>query len=258
MSVVVGTVAAGIVVVVAVGEGGRWRRRGGGSGVGSEGVVVDRVVSRRVDAPGFTHDGTVRRRPPPLAGRALSVLRPADPLAPSEGMVSFLDAVARGLRSGLGVHAAVRGAATSGGVHADGLTSLVGSLDAGVPLTVSLAQWRGRRPAPEVSLAAAVLGFGVATGGSIARAVDGAAATLREQLALAGEARVLATQARASAVVVGGAPVAFTAVVVLADPRVAAVLFGSWLGACCLVVGGLLEVACVVWMRRLVARAAGR
>ena len=66
------------------------------------------------------------------------------------------------------------------------------------------------------------------------------------------------TQARASALVVGSAPVAFTAIVMLADPRVGGVLFGSLLGLACLVVGGLLEVACVVWMRRLVAGASER
>jgi tight adherence protein B len=244
VSAMVGTVAAGFVVAVAVGEGGRWRLRG--------------FVDRSSDTRGPGGPGAAHRLLASVMPRALALLRPADPSLATQDMVSFLDAVGRGLRSGLGVHAAVRAAVPSSGVHGDGLASLVGSLDAGVPLAAALARWRGRRPSPEVSLAAAVLGFGLATGGSVARAVDGAAATLREQLALVGEARVLATQAKASAVVVGGAPVAFTAVVVLADPRVAAVLFGSWLGLCCLLVGGLLELACVGWMRRLVARAAGR
>lgn len=171
-------------------------------------------------------------------------------------MVAFLDAVGRGLRSGGGLHASLRSAVPMSGVHEVELNRLVGSLDAGVPLSLALARWRGERPSSEVSLAAAVLGFGLATGGSVARAVDGAAATLRERLALAGETRVLATQARASAVVVGGAPLAFMALVVLVDPRVGGVLFGSLVGVVCVVVGLALEVGCVVWMRRLVAQAA--
>ena len=239
MSQVVGMVAAGLVLVAAGAQGG-WQ-----PGTG------DRVVARQ--------PGRVVRRGSALVGcLARSVLLPPDPVASTVDMVAFLDAVARGLRGGAGLHAAVRGAAGSSGVHTGELTGLVGSLDAGVPLSLALARWRERRPTPEVSLATAVLGFGLATGGSVARAVDGAAATLREQLALAGETRVLATQARASALVVGGAPVAFTAVVMLADPRVGGVLFGSLLGLACLVVGGLLEVACVVWMRRLVAGASER
>jgi len=240
MTAVVGTVAAGLVVAVAVGQGASWRRTNGPTG------HVMRV-------PG----GGARAQSMVVTALG-AVLHPPDPTRPVVDMVAFLDAVARGLRGGIGLHASVRGAVSASGVHADTLRGLVGSLDTGVPLSVALARWRGSTPSREVSLAAAVLGFGVATGGSVARAVDGAAATLREHLAIAGESRVLATQARASALVVGGAPVAFTIVVVLADPRVGGVLFGSPVGWCCLVVGGALEVACVVWMRRLVAQAAGR
>lgn len=237
MAAVVGTVAAGLVLVAAVREGGSWRPRS--------------------PSP-VTGDGTRRgvRRAPAAMRRVLAgMLRPPDRAVATTDMVAFLDAVARSLRSGGGVHAAMRSAASHAGVHTQGLAGLIGSIDAGVPLAAALARWRGERPSPEVSLAAAVLGFGLATGGGVARAVDGAAATLRERLALVGETQVLATQARASAVVVGGAPVAFTAVVVLADPRVGGVLFGSLLGLVCLVVGGLLELTCVVWMRRLVAGA---
>jgi tight adherence protein B len=124
-----------------------------------------------------------------------------------------------------------------------------------VTLVESLASWRQRRPTPVVSLATAVLTFGVDTGGSLARAVDGAAATLRERLALQGEVRVLAAQARASALVVVVAPVGFTLVVAIADPRVAAFLLTTAVGWGCLIVGAGLEMACVAWMRSLVARA---
>lgn len=238
MSVVVGTLAAGVVLAVAVGEGRTWRprrtRQQASTSLGARGHSVVATVARRV----------------------ASGVHPRDPGVATTDMVAFLDAVARSLRSGAGLHTALRGSTRVAGVHTDGLAALVGSLDAGVPLAVALGAWRGSQPSPEVSLAAAVLGFGLASGGSVARAVDGAAATLRERLALSGETRVLATQARASAVVVGGAPVAFTAVVVLADPRVAGVLFGSIPGLLCLVVGVVLEVTCVIWMRRLVARAA--
>lgn len=244
MSIVVGTVAAGVLLAVAVGEvrpsrHPSWRPVGG---------VADDT------RPGFA--GLVASRVATVRRAVVALVRPPDPVRGVTDMVAFLDAVARALRGGAGLHAAVRAAVPDCGVHARGLAGLVGSMDAGEPLAVALDRWRGPRPSPEVSLAAAVLGFGIATGGSVARAVDGAAATLRERLALAGETRVLATQARASALVVGGAPVAFTAVVVLADPRVGDVLFGSLLGLACLGAGVLLEVACVAWMRRLVAQAA--
>ena len=170
-------------------------------------------------------------------------------------LVAVLDAVGRAMRSGLGVHAAVRSAAPSGGVHRHDLETVVGDVDCGVPLATALRQWRTRSSTPGVGLAAAVLAFGLHTGASLPRAVDGAAATLRERLALLGEVRVQSSQARASAVVVVGAPVAFTAVVAVADARVPAFLFATPGGWLCVAVGVGLEVGCVRWMRVLMARA---
>jgi tight adherence protein B len=169
-------------------------------------------------------------------------------------MVVVLDAVARALRGGAGVHEALRVSLPGAGVHRRGLGAVVGSVASGRALPDALVAWRRHDPTPEVALATAVLGFGLHTGGSLARAVDGAAATLRERLALLGEVRVLATQARASAVVVGGAPLGFAALVVAADPRVGGVLLTTPVGWACVVTGVGLEVACVLWMRALVRR----
>jgi tight adherence protein B len=170
-------------------------------------------------------------------------------------MVRLLDAVGRALRSGAGVHAALRGAVGVAGMHSPSLREVLGALDQGVPLTEALRRWRQRQPTAPVSLAAAVLSFGLHTGGSVTRAVDSAAATLRERLALYDEVRVLAAQARASALVVGGAPVVFTFLVAASDARVASFLLVTTPGQVCLLVGGGLEVACVAWMRRMVRRA---
>jgi tight adherence protein B len=170
-------------------------------------------------------------------------------------MVQVLDAVARSVRGGSGMHQALRSVTSIAGVHTADLNGVVGQLDGGMTLVEALAGWRRRRRTPVVALATAVLTFGVDTGGSLARAVDGAAATLRERMALQGEVRVLAAQARASALVVGAAPVGFTVVVAVADPRVAGFLLSTPVGWLCLVVGAGLEIGCVVWMRSLVARA---
>lgn len=153
------------------------------------------------------------------------------------------------------MHQALRSVTSIAGVHTADLSGVVGQLDGGMTLVEALAGWRSRRRTPVVGLATAVLTFGVDTGGSLARAVDGAAATLRERMALQGEVRVLAAQARASAVVVGAAPVGFTVVVAVADSRVAGFLLSTPVGWLCLVVGAGLEIGCVVWMRSLVARA---
>jgi len=194
------------------------------------------------------------------AVKCAPVVGPVGPVGPAGSdatadMVQVLDAMARLIRGGAGVHQALRSVVPVAGVHAADLASVVGQLDGGVTLVDALAGWRQRQPTAVVSLTTAVLTFGVDTGGSLARAVDGAAATLRERVALRGEVQVLAAQARASAVVVGAAPVGFMVLVAIADPRVASFLVSTVAGWLCLVVGAGLEIGCVVWMRSLVARA---
>jgi Flp pilus assembly protein TadB len=194
------------------------------------------------------------------AVKCAPVVGPVGPVGPAGSdatadMVQVLDAVARLIRGGAGVHQALRSVVPVGGVHAADLAGVVGQLDGGMTLVDALAGWRRRQPTAVVSLTTAVLTFGVDTGGSLARAVDGAAATLRERVALRGEVQVLAAQARASALVVGAAPVGFMVLVAIADPRVASFLVSTVAGWLCLVVGAGLEIGCVVWMRSLVARA---
>ena len=189
--------------------------------------------------------------------RVLEWLRPAarqreDALT---DMVAVLDAVARSLRAGIGIHQAVGDAAVVAGVHRSAIHRVSHLAGGGVPLGVALDEWRRSHPEPPVALATAVLSFSVHTGAPAARAVDGAAATLRERVVLHGEVRALAAQARASAGVVAIAPLVFTVVVSVGDPRVVAWLVGSPAGWVCLVLGVGAEVACVVWMRSLVARA---
>jgi tight adherence protein C len=70
------------------------------------------------------------------------------------------------------------------------------------------------------------------------------------------EVRALSAQARASAVVIGIAPVAFLLVVAVADPTAIGFLVGSPAGLMCLGSGLGLDALGALWMRRIVARAA--
>jgi tight adherence protein B len=93
-------------------------------------------------------------------------------------------------------------------------------------------------------------------GGSRARAVDRVASRLRDHAAAAREVQALSTQARLSAVVIGGAPVAFAVLGLAGDGEVAHFLLATPAGWAC-VVGGLgLDGAAVLWMRRIVREAA--
>ena len=74
------------------------------------------------------------------------------------------------------------------------------------------------------------------------------AATLRDRRAVAAEVDALAAQARASALVMMGAPVAFAALGLLSDPEVARFLLATPAGLACLVVGLGLDAMAGWWM----------
>jgi tight adherence protein B len=119
----------------------------------------------------------------------------------------------------------------------------------------ALEAWAQARPVAAVRLAVAALCLGAETGGAQARAIDGVAATLRQRLGVAAEARALASQARASAAVMAVAPVAFCALTSATDPRVAAFLLRSPGGIAVLGAGLLLDTAGAVWMARITSTA---
>ena len=70
------------------------------------------------------------------------------------------------------------------------------------------------------------------------------------------EVHALATQARASAGVLGIAPVVFTALVSAIEPGTVRFLTTTPVGLLCLVAGLVLEAAGALWMGRIVAGAA--
>jgi tight adherence protein B len=163
-----------------------------------------------------------------------------------------LDELARSLRSGASLAQAIAhaGAATPGPIG-DDLTRIAAAHDTGMPLSEALLAWPSLRPVPGVRLASSALVLGLGAGGTHARAVDGVAATLREHLAVASEVRAQASQAQASALVIGLAPLAFTALACLADPRTATFLFQTTAGLACVAIGLALDAVGAVWMARV-------
>lgn len=168
-----------------------------------------------------------------------------------------LDAVARSLRSGSSLRQAIDEASGSvGGVLGHDLASLRHALRDGDPLEDALARWAVARPLSGVRLAVAALSLGAETGGASARAVDGVAATLRTNLAIAAEVRALSSQARLSALVIALAPIAFSFLAFTTDASTAAFLLRTPLGLACLVTGLGLDAIGWLWMRRLTASVA--
>jgi tight adherence protein B len=182
----------------------------------------------------------------------LAALRDRSTAQVEAALPDVLDGVARSLRSGVTVRQALAEVApgSTGRLGAD-LVALTADADAGLPFVDALDGWARRCPAPGVRLTVAALGLAVDAGGAAAQAVDGVAATLRANLAVAGEVRAQSSQARLSALVIAAAPVAFGALAAATDGRTADFLLRSRFGLACLAGGLALDGLAAWWMHRI-------
>ncbi|MCB1013772.1 MAG: type II secretion system F family protein [Acidimicrobiales bacterium] len=162
-----------------------------------------------------------------------------------------LEAVAGRLRAGASLVEAVGAAAdtpTGSSLLDADLAALARRVDRGQPFAEAVTAWGDDRPVAGLPLVVAALVLGAEAGGARARALDGVAATLRDRRAVAAEVDALSTQARASALVMMGAPVAFAALGLLSDPDVSGFLLGTPAGLACLAVGLTLDAVAGGWM----------
>lgn len=166
-----------------------------------------------------------------------------------------LDAVAAGLRGGLALPAAIAGAASVGAPLGDELARVARQVDAGRPLAEAVARWQSAADDPHTALAGAALTVAAGVGGPGARALDGAAASLRDRIGSEAETAALATQGRASAAVLTLAPLAFALLLSSLDPAAGRFLLGTPVGWLCIAVGLGLDGAGAWWMARLVRSA---
>lgn len=168
-----------------------------------------------------------------------------------------LERVASAVRAGSTLSPAfVEVAATAPDPLGGELRAAAGEVQHGATMAEVTDRWVARAGAsPAVRLTAAALSLGAETGGEVARSLDRVAATLRERAELQTEVRSLATQARASAVVLVLAPVAFTGLISGVEPGVVRFLVGTPAGLLCLLGGLGLEVLGAVWMSRIVGGA---
>jgi Flp pilus assembly protein TadB len=167
-----------------------------------------------------------------------------------------LESMARSLRSGSSLRIAIAEAGAAAPTPlGEGLTDVAGAAARGRPLATAIDRWSSSTPGEGVALTAAALGLGAELGGAAARSLDGVAGTLRDRNGVRREVRALSTQARASAAVIGCAPVAFLLVVAAVDPSAVGFLVGSPVGLSCLASGLGFDAAGAWWMRCIVARA---
>ena len=165
----------------------------------------------------------------------------------------FLEAIARGLRTGLqlGPAAAEAAFSTPPPLHSE-VASLAEELRRGLRSADVFDRWARRRPGSGAGLAAAAMAFAATAGGAQARAIDGVAATLRDRVALDLEVRSLTSQARASAMMIAALPVGFMLLSASIGDHTASFMFTTRLGLALLACGLGLDAIGAWWMRRIV------
>jgi tight adherence protein B len=165
-----------------------------------------------------------------------------------------LEQVSAALRGGASVPEALDVIAAARGPLATDLRRVRARASLGLGLADALATWPDDRPLPPVRAVSGALAVATTIGGRAADALDGLAASLRERLGALAEARALSSQARLSALVVGGAPVAFLVFSAVVDPSSVDVLLATDTGRVCLVVGLGCEALAALWMHRILGR----
>ena len=136
----------------------------------------------------------------------------------------------------------------------DVLAKTAADLDAGVPQDEAIARFAVRCAVPEGILVGRAMRIARRAGGELARVLDEVGETLRDRERLAREMRVSTAQARTSATVVAALPVVFLLLMSAGAGDQAHLLFGEPVGWLLLGVGGALEGAGILWIRKLTAR----
>ncbi len=185
---------------------------------------------------------------------ALGALRGRAALQVDLALPNLLEATARSLRSGTSLRIALSEATANVPPRLrESINALVVAAERGVPLVNAIDAWTSSMTGDGVRLTGAALALSAELGGAAARSLDGVAATLRDRNAVRREVRALSSQARASAVVIGVAPLGFAVIAAALEPRTIDFLLRTPAGMACLVVGVVLDGVGAAWMHRLAA-----
>lgn len=172
---------------------------------------------------------------------------------PSAELVEVLDSMVAELRTGSSLVGAAARTAERPGRAGTELAQLRRRVAAGQGVQDAFDAWATGRGG-DAALVADALAIAAGTGASQAQALHAVATTVRQRQARRREVRALASQARASGVVLVVTPVAFAAVVAVVDPRVGRFLVGDPGGWACLFGGVALDAIGAGWMASLIRR----
>jgi tight adherence protein B len=155
------------------------------------------------------------------------------------------------LRSGKTLPAALQVVAGDATLVGEGLRRAARRVHDGSPVHEEIDRWATALAHRDADLVRAVVNTGATTGSALASSFDRAAASLRERADLQREIAALTAQARASAMLLTLAPVAFLGVMAMVDPRVVAFAVSTGVGRLSVFGGVALDIGGWFWMRRL-------
>lgn len=212
------------------------------------GLLSGVAISGRLDPVAVVFGGSVG-----ILGPAFVIFARGDRASRRvvESLPEMLELLARSLRGGADLRTALRDVAVGPNEAGRTLNSVLRRVAAGERLAEAMDRWAVDLGHRDASVIRAVITLGDSTGGSMATALDRAAATIRERSALRSEIRALTSQSRASAMVIVLSPVVFLALVAVTDPRSSHVLFATNIGRLSLTGGLVLDGLGLLWMSHL-------
>jgi tight adherence protein B len=203
-----------------------------------------RVRTPALRVPAADAPRAVRRSPRRLVRRATG--------PGTDEVADWCELLARSLRSGSSLTAAVTAGAAAGTAMSPVVAPIVQRISRGEALVVAL-DATSVDPVSPTGLAFTVLRSCARFGGPAATPLERAAATLRARDAVAAEQQAQSAQARLSARVLTLVPIALLALLATTDGKVRAAI-ATPVGGAVVVLGGLLNGCGALWMRRIIGR----
>jgi len=168
-------------------------------------------------------------------------------------LADSIDIIVRGVKSGLPLHQCLRIIATEAAepVRSE-FRQIVDGQAMGVPLEANLAKMYERMPLSEVNFFNIVLSIQQKTGGNLSEALGNLSSILRSRKMLKEKVKALASEAVASAMIIGSLPFIVMILVYLVRPAYIMLLFTTNSGNMILVAAGTMMSLGIIIMNRMV------
>ena len=164
-----------------------------------------------------------------------------------------MDIIVRGVRTGLPLGDCLKIIAhESPDPMGEEFRRVVEGESIGIPIEVCLEQMYERMPISEVNFFATVLNIQKTTGGNLGESLANLSAVLRGRKVLAEKIKSLSAEAKMSAMIIGAMPIVVAALISILSPDYMEELVTTDTGQRNLMIGAVLMVVGVIWMRKMI------